>query len=96
MSREKIIKKLNDDLPALKNQYSIKTLGIFGSVARGDDTPQSDIDILIDFNEPIGFFEFIRLENTLSDLLNQKVDLVTDRALKHVIKQDVLKEIIYV
>jgi len=98
MSKEKIIKKIQSKLPALKTQYPIKTLGIFGSVARGDDTPKSDLDILVEFNEnePIGFFKFIHLENELSELLNKKVDLVTKRALKPIIKQDVLKEVIYV
>jgi len=96
MSKEKIIKKLEAKLPVLKNQYPIKELGIFGSIARGDDTEKSDVDILVEFNGPIGFFKFIGLEQDLSKLLGKKVDLVTKQALKPIIKEDVLKEVIYV
>ena len=74
----------------------MKEIGVFGSVARGDETEKSDIDILVSFNMPIGFFDFIRLEDFLSKLLGAKVDLVCKRALKPVIKDDILKEVIYV
>ncbi|MDP2587040.1 MAG: nucleotidyltransferase family protein [Candidatus Komeilibacteria bacterium] len=98
MSKDKIIKKLKAELPALKKEYPIKTLGIFGSVARGDDTPKSDVDILVEFyeNKPVGFFKFIDLEENLSALLDKKVDLVTKRALKPIIKQGILNDVIYV
>ena len=98
MSKEKRIKKLKDELPALKSQYPIKDLGIFGSVARGDNTLKSDIDILVEFNKNhnMGLFEFIGLEQDLSDLLGKKVDLVMKSGLKPAIKKYVLKNIIYV
>lgn len=98
MNKEEVIKTIKSELPVLKNKYPIKELGIFGSIVRGDDTSQSDVDILVEFDDskPIGFFEFIRLENSLSKLLQQKVDLVTKDALKPFIKKDVLKEVIYV
>lgn len=98
MSKEKIIKKLKAELPALKKEYPIKTLGIFGSVARGEDTPKSDLDILVEFNKnhTIGLFRFIDLEDDLSKLVDKKVDLVMKSGLKPAIKKYVFKDVIYV
>jgi len=69
---------------------------LFGSCAEGFDTLESDIDILVEFSKPVNFFEFIRLEYFLSDLLGIKVDLVTKKALKPLIKNDILKQTVYV
>ena len=55
--------------PILK-KYGIKSAAIFGSVARGEDGPNSDIDILVEFNKPVGLFKLVHLENELSDKLN--------------------------
>jgi hypothetical protein len=96
MSKKEIIKKLNTELPILKSKYNVNKIGVFGSFARGDYKKGSDIDILVEFKEPIGFFEFIQLENYLSKKLRKKVDLITKRALKTIIKNDILKEVIYV
>ena len=95
MNRE-IRQKINSQLPYLKDKYHVKRVGIFGSVVRGKQKKESDIDILVEFDSPIGFFDFIRLENFLSQTLNIKVDLVTKKALKPAIKKDILKELIYV
>lgn len=89
-------KKLNHQLPLLKRKYHVKRMGVFGSFARGDQSKKSDIDILVEFNAPIGFFNFIRLENDLSKALHTKVDLVSKKALKPAIKKDILKEVTYV
>jgi len=98
MSKEIIIKKLSQELSSLKSQYPIKELGIFGSVARGDDTKKSDVDILVEFNKNhnMGLFEFVGLEQDLSALLGKKVDLVMKSGLKPAIKKYILKEVIYV
>lgn len=85
---------LNSDY--LSNKYNVKELGVFGSVARGQNNHSSDIDLLVEFSEPIGLFKFIELENYLSKLLGKKVDLVSKKALKAAIKDDVLNEVIYV
>lgn len=83
-------------MPVLRRKYHIKNLGIFGSVARGEDLPTSDIDILVEFEATPSFFEFIELENYLSERLGKKVDLVTKKALKPTIKEEILREISYV
>lgn len=98
MSKElkKNLNILNQQLYSLKREYGVRKMGIFGSFARGDQKRNSDIDILVEFSKPIGLFKFINLENHLTKTLNRKVDLVTRNALKRAIKNDVLKEIIYV
>lgn len=95
MNKE-IKEKLNNQLPLLKDKYHVKKVGIFGSFARGAEGKESDIDILVEFNSPIGFFDFIRLENFLSGILRKKVDLISRKAIKPAIKKDILKEVIYV
>lgn len=96
MSEEEIIRKINSELPFLKAKYHIKQLGVFGSVVRGEQTKESDIDILVEFDSPIGFFDFIRLENFLSKKLQKRVDLVSKKSLKPSIKEEILKETVYV
>ncbi len=96
MEREQIIRIINSQLPLLRTRYNVKSLGLFGSVARDDMDEGSDIDILVEFESPIGFFDFIRLENFLGELLGRKVDLISRRAIKPSLKEAILKEIVYV
>ena len=70
-------------------------MGIFGSVARGTNKKGSDLDILVEFDSPIGFFQFIRLEKFLEKVTGRKVDLVSKKALKPFAKKEVLKEVLY-
>ena len=86
----------NKERKFLKNTYHVKKLGLFGSVARGDNTEVSDIDVLVTFSRPVGMFTFIELEDYLSKVLGKRVDLVTNKALKSAIKDNVLQEVIYV
>ncbi len=67
--------------------------GVFGSFARGEEKPESDIDILVRFNKPIGLFDFIGLEQELSGNLKRKVDLVTENALSPYIKDSVMRDL---
>jgi len=96
MNKEEIRKKISNQLPFLRQKYKVKRLGIFGSFVRGQQKKGSDVDILVEFTSPIGFFDFIRLENFLAETLNQKVDLVSKKALKPAIKNEILRETIYV
>lgn len=93
---DEIKKLIGQERIALTNTYNVEKLGVFGSVARGENNVGSDIDILVKLAKPIGMFKFIALENYLSELLGKKVDLVTDKALKPVIKEGVLQEVVYV
>ncbi len=91
-----IKENLNKEREYLENTYNVEDLGVFGSVARGDNTDASDIDVLVKFAKPVGMFKFIELEDYLSKLLGKKVDLVTNKALKPAIKDNILQEVVYV
>jgi len=80
----------------LRDTYHVEKIGVFGSVARGDNADTSDIDVLVEFSEPIGMFKFVKLEEYLSQLIGKKIDLVTKNALKPAIKEDILHEVVYV
>jgi|SRR3989344_837515 len=88
--------EINKNLGFLEKEYHVKNIGIFGSFARGDNKKTSDIDILVEFSEPVGFFKFLELEEFLSKILHRKVDLTTKKALKEIIKEEILKETVYV
>jgi uncharacterized protein len=79
----------------LKRDYHVSSIGIFGSYARGQQKESSDIDILVEFEKPVGFFKFIHLENYLRDILGVKVDLVTRNALKPYMGKRILEEVRY-
>ena len=87
---KKILKKNKAELA---NKYPISEMGVFGSYVRNEQTPQSDIDILIDFSAPISLFEFLDIEEELSKLISLKVDLVSRKALKPFIGKQILKEV---
>ena len=69
-------------------------IGIFGSFARGEENKSSDIDILIAFKKTVSLLELVKMERELSVLLKRKVDLVTDKSLKHpIIKKNIAKDL---
>ncbi len=88
-----ILQSYSDDL---EKNYYVRRLGIFGSFSKNSQTRKSDIDILVEFQKPVGFFTFFKLEKFLEKVLQSKVDLVTRNALKPSIKKQVLDETIYV
>jgi len=90
---KEIIDLHKDDL---RKEYGLKEIGVFGSYVRGTQRAESDLDILIEFDKPVGFVKFLRLENRLSDLLGVKVEMVTKKALKPFIGKRILQEVIYV
>lgn len=92
----KTIKRiLSENKKVLEKKYKIKTIGVFGSSARGDSTAGSDVDILVEFTRSPDMFEFIKLEKFLGSKLGTKVDLVTRKALKPVIKKNILRETVF-
>lgn len=80
----------------LKEVYGLRKMGIFGSVARGDASETSDVDILIELSRPISLFKLIELEERLEMLLKRDVDVVTVKALKPLIKDRILAQTVYV
>ncbi|MEJ7738006.1 MAG: nucleotidyltransferase family protein [Chitinophagaceae bacterium] len=81
--------------PELNQKYHVQTIGLFGSSVRDDFSASSDVDILIEFNQPIGI-EFIDLANHIETKLNRKVDLVSRNGIKQKYYEAIEKEIVYV
>lgn len=96
MSREDILRRLRQHKRELLPRYRLKSLGLFGSYVRGQESPASDVDILVEFEEPPGLFDFVRLELALSDLLGVKVDLVMKDALRPGIGEQIRREAVAV
>jgi len=94
VSREEALKTLAGLKAELREQYGVKRVGLFGSIVRGEQTPESDIDVLVEFERPIGFFKFLELEEYLAERLGQKVDLVSAKALKPRIGAHILAEVL--
>lgn len=86
--------KLKELKPLLKEKYHVKKIGYFGSFANGDYDSESDVDILVEFSEPLGW-EFIDLKSLLEERLHRSVDLVTKNALKKQMKESVLNQVKY-
>jgi len=93
MSLDEIKKALRGYKSVLRDKYNVNTIGIFGSYVRDEEAGESDLDILVDFTAPISLFEFIDLEEELSELLRVKVDLVSRNALKPYIGKRILNEV---
>ena len=92
---DEIKKKLTQCKPELKSGFQVKEIGIFGSYIRNEQNKNSDLDILVEFEEEPGLFKFIELENYLKTILKVKVDLVMKNALKPQIGRHVLNEVVY-
>ena len=80
----------------LRRDFKIKQLGIFGSYVRDEQKRNSDVDILVEFSETPGLFDFMKIENNLGALLKKKVDLVMKGALKPAIGKHIMNEVVYV
>lgn len=91
-----IKEELSSHLPILSEQYQVKSLSVFGSYVRHQQSDESDLDILVEFQEIPGLIRYIELENYLSDLLGIKVDLVLKDTLKPRIAKRVLGEAIQI
>jgi predicted nucleotidyltransferase len=93
MNKEEVINKLRAHEPELK-AAGIVRLALFGSVARGDNSPESDVDLLADFDETKRYtlLTLGKLENRLADLLRTSVDLSSPNWLKESVKTRVLRE----
>jgi predicted nucleotidyltransferase len=83
---------LQAHLPELREHYGVHALWIFGSYLRGEQYKHSDLDVLVEFERTPSFFEFVRLERFLTEILGVKVDLVMKTALKPAIGRHILGE----
>jgi len=88
----KIKRTINEHKLFLKERFKVKSISVFGSYLRGQQSAESDIDILVEFDGTIDLFDFVELENFLSDVLGHKVDLIMKDTLKPRIRNRILKE----
>lgn len=94
-NKDDILNSLAKNKESLYSKYPIKSLAIFGSTARDENSEDSDVDILVEFSENIGI-RFIDLAEEIESLLNRHVDLVSKKAVKPKYYQSFEEELIYV
>jgi hypothetical protein len=92
LSRDEIVKKLRGQQAYLAAEYGVSKIGLFGSYARGSATEQSDVDLVVEFDKPIGF-KFLELAEFLETVLGQKVDLLTPAGIENIRRERVAKAI---
>lgn len=93
---EEIKRKLKELKPILREKFKVESIGLFGSYVMREQKGESDLDVLVEFSEPTGFFRFIELEGFLSQELGAKVDLIMKKTLKPRIKERILEEAVYI
>jgi predicted nucleotidyltransferase len=96
VDRETTLHRLNEEAPALRRRYGLRSLAVFGSMARGDDHEGSDVDILATFEGRAGFDNFMGLKLELEDLLGRPVDLGTPETLRPEFRAGVERDLIHV
>jgi uncharacterized protein len=95
ITKTEILSKLTELKPILYKDFAVKEIGLFGSYSDNSNSEESDIDILIELEKPIGW-KFFTLELFLENVFNKKIDLVTKNALKEQIKDQILKQVNFV
>ena len=93
-NREEVLSRLRDHQQAMQ-RFGVRRLGLFGSIARGEGTAESDLDILVDL-ERHTFDAYMGLKFFLEDLFQCRVDLVMENTIKPRLRHNVLKEVVYV
>lgn len=89
---EQILARIRPELSTLRKRYGVKRLGLFGSWARGEASPQSDVDLLVEF-EKNSFDAYMGVKFHLEDRLGRPVDLVIRKSLKPLLRERVLREV---
>ena len=95
LTKADIESKLQAVKPVLAEKFHVSTIGYFGSYTSGQQTTNSDLDILVEFSQPVGW-GFFTLERFLEEYFGLRVDLVTRNALKDRIKESILNQVQYV
>lgn len=92
---EDIKKILSAHSAELRDKFKIREIGIFGSYVRGEQNRKSDLDILVEFDKTVGFFEWIDAEDYIASLLKTKVDLVPKENIRRELRDIILREVVY-
>jgi hypothetical protein len=96
MKQDAVLQILKQKNTEMERKFGVKSLLLFGSVARDEATPASDVDLLVEFNRPVGYFGLFALQDYLEKLLGCPVDLGTPDSLKPYIRERVMGELIRV
>jgi hypothetical protein len=96
MRQEDVLQVLKQKDAELTKRFGVESLSLFGSVARNEATQTSDVDLLVEFNRPVGYFGLFALQDYLEKLLGCSVDLGTPDSLKPYIKERIVGELIRV
>ncbi|MCA9870564.1 MAG: nucleotidyltransferase family protein [Anaerolineae bacterium] len=96
MNRDQAVSTLRIERERLRREYGVKSLALFGSVARDESSAASDVDLLVEFDRPTGLLGLFALQEHLEQLLGCPVDLGTPASLKPRVRQRVMSEIVYV
>jgi len=95
LSKDDILTTLKSMLPMLSSEYAVERIGLFGSFINGEESKDSDIDLLVTLDRPIGW-KFFTLQILLEDTFGKKVDLTTEKGLRTELKQQILETVEYV
>ncbi len=93
---ERIITILRSLEEEIRKEYKAKIMGVFGSYVRGEQKESSDVDILANFHEGATLFDLVGLADFLEEKLDVKVDIVSERAVREELKEQILKEVVMV
>lgn len=96
MEKQVVLTKLKDCIEEIRQRFSVRTLAIFGSIARDEADDNSDVDVLVVFDRKASFDLFMDLKFYLEELLGIQVDLVTDKALRPQVRRIIEGELVNV
>ena len=96
MKQDAVLQLLKQKNAEMERKFGVKSLLLFGSVARDEASPTSDVDLLVEFNRPVGYFGLFALQDYLEKLLGCSVDLGTPDSLKPYVRERVMGELIRV
>jgi predicted nucleotidyltransferase len=96
MDKEVVLRRLKANAEEIRQRFSVKSLSIFGSIARDEAGDNSDVDVLVVFDQKANFDGFMELKFYLEELLGTSIDLVTDKALRPQVRQAIEQEMINV
>ena len=94
MTRDDVLESLREHLPEIRG-YGVSRVAVFGSLARGEEKRDGDVDILVEFERPTGLFNFVRLQRYLEEVIGRRVDLATPGGLRPEMRESMLAEAVY-
>lgn len=87
------LRQFSTEIRTICREFDVAMLAVFGSVARGQETPESDVDLLVRFKHPVGLIELLQMEDRFSDVFGRKVDLGTEDSLHPLIRDNVMGDL---